>query len=657
MVADGQNFRPSLLGRVGGGYARRLGEVLQEAEGLSAQSLHDALRRQAVSGARLGDILRAQGAIGDAGVARAIAAQGGWRFVDLTIEPADPAALAPFSMADREKLLALPALPWRKQGELLWLATPEPEGLAALMEVLEHPPLLYAPVVAPRDHVITALALADPRLWAERAATLTPAPLSARSGPTRGQRNLLLRLLLIILLLAAISPAMAGSIVILWLAIMVLANTVLRLCILAAALWSKPDPAPSAMAEAPAQVVPIASRRGLPIITLLVPLYREAAVLPVLIEALSALDYPVECLEVLLLTEADDTETATALRQYALPPWVEVVVVPPGQPRTKPRAMNVALARARGEILGIYDAEDRPEPDQLRKVVACLAQSGPEVACVQARLGYYNSRENWLTRCFTIEYAIWFDLLLTGLARLRLPIPLGGTSVFFRTGTLRALGGWDAHNVTEDADLGIRLARHGLRCALVDSTTFEEANSEWRSWVRQRSRWIKGYMQTLLVHNRAPRATWRGLGWRGMAGFETLFLAAISSYLAMPLFWLAIGQSLWTGHSFWADFLPANLTTVVVAAFLLGQLVHWLGAVVALLRCRLHWLLPWLLTLPFYWPLGALAGWKALYEMLVRPFYWHKTRHGLGRLAAAARRDALNRHKERARDRRTGTDS
>ena len=179
-------------------------------------------------------------------------------------------------------------------------------------------------------------------------------------------------------------------------------------------------------------------------------------------------------------------------------------VVPPSHPQTKPKACNFALRFARGEYLVVYDAEDRPEPDQLRKVVATFRRSPPNTACLQCRLNYYNVNENWLTRMFTLDYALWFDQMLPGLERLGMPIPLGGTSNHFRIDVLRELHAWDPFNVTEDADLGIRLGQKGYRVGIVDSTTFEEASCRAGQWMRQRSRWMKGYMQTLLVHTRRP---------------------------------------------------------------------------------------------------------------------------------------------------------
>jgi hypothetical protein len=238
--------------------------------------------------------------------------------------------------------------------------------------------------------------------------------------------------------------------------------------------------------------------------TILCPLYREAGVVPQFVEAIQKLDYPIEKLQVFFLTEVDDIETRNAIRSLSLPSHFKIIIVPDGKPRTKPRACNFGLMQAEGDYVVIYDAEDIPDPLQLKKAVLTFANHGPNLACVQAKLNFYNPHQNILTRMFTLEYALWFDLILPGLQGMRFPLPLGGTSNHFRTTTLRALGGWDAFNVTEDCDLGLRLAHYKFVTQVLDSTTFEEANSQMKNWLRQRSRWIKGYMQTYLINMRNP---------------------------------------------------------------------------------------------------------------------------------------------------------
>jgi glycosyltransferase XagB len=288
--------------------------------------------------------------------------------------------------------------------------------------------------------------------------------------------------------------------------------------------------------ETHAEALPLPAGK-LPIYSILVPLYREANVLPALIDALRALDYPSDRIDAKLIVEADDAETIAALDELDLDARFHVIRVPPSLPRTKPKACNYALPFAHGEFVVIYDAEDRPEIDQLRKAVSAFRTMPPEVACLQARLNFYNANENWLTCMFALDYGLWFDFLLPGLDRMRIPMPLGGTSNHFRSEALRAIHGWDPFNVTEDADIGIRLARHGFRVHTLDSTTFEEATTSFGNWLRQRSRWQKGYIQTWLVHMRHPMQLLGNAGFRGFLGFQLFVGGTFVSALLNPILW------------------------------------------------------------------------------------------------------------------------
>ena len=257
--------------------------------------------------------------------------------------------------------------------------------------------------------------------------------------------------------------------------------------------------------------------KTLPLYTILCPLYREAKILLQFVKAMDSLNWPTNRLEVLLLLEQNDEETIDAVKKMNLPAHFKILIVPHSLPKTKPKACNYGLAHARGSLIVIYDAEDKPEPDQLKKAYLGFAKSDHRVACLQAKLNYYNPHHNFLTMLFTAEYSLWFDVILPGFQSINTAIPLGGTSNHFRTDVLRKLEGWDPFNVTEDADLGIRLFKSGYKTAIIDSVTYEEANSNIRNWIRQRSRWIKGYFQTYLVHTRSP------LNFVKKHGFHTLF--------------------------------------------------------------------------------------------------------------------------------------
>lgn len=262
----------------------------------------------------------------------------------------------------------------------------------------------------------------------------------------------------------------------------------------------------------PAEIAGLAEAE-LPRYTVLVPMYKEKDVAKALLRAMRSLDYPQEKLEVIILLEEDDGDTIEQFRRLTLPKCVEVLIVPKDDraPKGKPRACNHGLKKATGDYLVIFDAEDRPDPDQLKKAVAAFKHQPPEVICLQAKLNYFNPFQNLLTACFTIEYNTWYELFLPGLHVVHAPIPLGGTSNHFRAGALKSIGGWDPYNVTEDCDLGLRLWRMGFSTKVLDSTTWEEGNSRLGNWMRQRSRWIKGYMQTHIVHSRDPLQSIFGL--------------------------------------------------------------------------------------------------------------------------------------------------
>ncbi len=365
----------------------------------------------------------------------------------------------------------------------------------------------------------------------------------------------------------------------------------------------------------------------LPRISILVPLFDELDIAGRLVRRLSALDYPRDKLDVCLILETGDLRTEAALRHAQLPDWIRIIHVPSGPVQTKPRAMNYALDFTDGEIVGIYDAEDRPARDQLRKVALGFRRAGPEVACLQGILDFYNAGESWLSRCFAIDYAVWFRLILPGLVRLGFVIPLGGTTVFFRRAALEELGRWDAHNVTEDADLGLRLARHGYRCEFVTSVTEEEATHRIWPWLKQRSRWIKGYAITWAVHMRDPLRLLGELGLKRFIGIQILFFGTLSHFLLAPFLW-----------SFWLILfgLPHPVTEVfareaVIAIgtlFFLSEITTLLIAGFAVATPKHSWLIKWVPIMHLYFPLAAVASSKGFAELITRPFFWDKTAHG-----------------------------
>lgn len=368
--------------------------------------------------------------------------------------------------------------------------------------------------------------------------------------------------------------------------------------------------------------------QDLPVYTVLVPMYREASVLPLLVNSLKGLDYPASKLDVKFILEEDDEETIAAAKELGMPASFEIVRVPHSDPKTKPKACNYALTFARGEFATIYDAEDMPEPDQLKKAVIAFRRSESSVACLQARLNYFNRQDNWLTRMFTLEYSQWFDFLLPGLDWLKVPIPLGGTSNHFRVSVLRQVGAWDPYNVTEDADLGVRFAQEGYTVGVINSTTYEEANGVLPSWIKQRSRWVKGYMQTWLVHMRHPYRLWQTIGPKGFLSFQLFVGGPPLVMLINPIFWLVTIVGLTTNSIRLGDFLPEPVAFIAAFNLIVGNLFLVYFGIIAALKRRYYDLVLQGILQPFYWVLHSVAAYKAAWQLVTMPHYWEKTEHG-----------------------------
>lgn len=377
----------------------------------------------------------------------------------------------------------------------------------------------------------------------------------------------------------------------------------------------------------------------LPAITILAPLFREAHALPGLVAAISRLGYPSEKLDVKLLLEACDGETLHEAQRLNLDSRFDIVIVPPSHPQTKPKACNYGLACARGDLIVIYDAEDEPESDQLKIAAEIFSAGGDDLACLQARLNYYNPDENWLTRLFTIEYCLWFDHFLPALDRLGAPVPLGGTSNIFRTDILADVGGWDPYNVTEDADLGLRLARRGYRTAVIDSTTFEEANCRTGNWMRQRSRWMKGFMQTWLVQRRNMRGG--TMDWRAIISVDFFIGGTVIAALINPFLWAGLLVEHSTGYSP-LEIFPEPVRAFNLMALAAGNLSFIALGAFAPSKRRLSRLAPAALLMPVYWIMMSIAAWRALFQLVNCPFFWEKTDHGISSEAQARRAAALS---------------
>lgn len=592
--------------------AETLGVMLLR-EGLVApDDIVQALALQARQRGRLADILLARGMIDETRLFGALARHWGVELADLAATPPDPRLV---DAVGAGACLRDGVIPWRQIGDLTVVATAYPEDFAFHRAALNARFGRVAMTLTTPDLLEAALLALRGRSLDRAALTRVPEAESCRSWGSSTHLLWLRAFAALLVAACVLAPVVMVWALTLWAVLTLVLTTLLKTAAVFASLrHRRPEP-------------PAPTPDRWPTVSVMVALYNESDIAPRLVRRLSRLDYPRERLDILLVVEEDDKVTRNALRRADLPAWMRIVVVPDGAIRTKPRALNHALDLCRGGIIGVYDAEDAPEPDQIRKVVARFHNRGPEVACLQGVLDFYNPRTNWLSRCFTMEYAAWFRVMLPGLARMGLPIPLGGTTLFFRRGALEELGAWDACNVTEDADLGMRLARHGYRTELLDTTTFEEANCRALPWIKQRSRWLKGYMMTYGVHMRQPGLLLRQLGWWKFLGFQTLFLCTLSQFVLAPVLWSFWIVPLGVYHPVSAA-LPPAMSSALLGIFLFTEAVQVAITLMAMRLSPSKVSALWVPMLHFYFPLGALASYKAAWEMVRKPFWWDKTSHG-----------------------------
>ncbi len=611
-----EGFRPRPQGD-------RLGELLMRAGVIDQLTLRSALADQRRSGDRIGHILLSRGYVRPEQLAETIAAQLRLPYIQpRRLRPARGALeLLPESLCRRHRVLPIEHV----EGRLV-VAMADPLDPEATRAVEEASPFPVRAVVASDTTIATGLA----RLYADYYTTVSTTELIRRQPEesayyvlSRQQKLVGIAVLALLALGFSVSIRATSILLVLLSVVFYTAISLYKFLLIYRTVGHEPE-LPVSTTE-----IELLDQRLLPRYTILVPLFREVAVLPGLIQALDGLDYPTTRLDIKLLLESSDTATIRAVRRLELAPHYDLVIVPDSAPQTKPKACNYGLLHARGEYVVIFDAEDRPEPDQLKKAVVAFRKAPPGIACVQAKLNYWNREQNLLTRWFTTEYSQWFDLFLPGLDATGAPIPLGGTSNHFPLETLLELGAWDPFNVTEDADVGIRLARRGLRTAMIDSTTYEEANSRLMNWIRQRSRWVKGYMQTWLVHMRHPVTLWRELGTANFLSFQLVVGGTFLTMLMNPLFWGL--TTLWalTEAGFIREIFPGVVYFAGSFNLLIGNFVFTYLNVAGTMRRGYSELVKYALFSPLYWALMSIGAWKGAIQLVTRPSYWEKTVHGL----------------------------
>ena len=600
---------------------RLLGDILKEHSPLNIAAVDKALTLQAHFKTRLGDIITRYGLLPQRAITEAIAAQHELPLVWLDNAPLVKKLMQP---RDRAHYHAHFYVPYAMEGNTLTLATCEPSDELIAWAMRHYALHIKLVVTSPRD--IRQLLANEGALSATRYAVhgLRRRFKYLSADRTMTRKQMLGTGMAIMLLTAALFISSAEQ---LWYLLIILCN-VFYLSTLGFKLYLY-----MIWLELPrAKLLQPPVDADLPIYSILVPMYREGeTTIRNVLAAIHALDYPKHLLDVKLICEADDAPTTHAVKALHPPEYCELVLVPPSEPRTKPKACNVALASVRGEFVVIFDAEDSPEASQLKKSVAKFRAAAPEVACLQSPLNYYNRDENMLTRLFAIEYSSLFKLMLPVLQHIGIPIPLGGTSNHLRTAILREVGAWDAFNVTEDADLGIRLAYFGYRTEMLDSMTLEESPVTLKAWFNQRARWIKGYLQTWLVYTRDMRSLRKRTGHVGYYGFHFFIGAPALTFLLAPVFWVIFIISF---MGVFATPLSPMLFGMCMVSLFGGIGSHWLYAR-AVIRAE-----GWEgigirhagILFPFYWLLHAAASIKALKDLAIRPHRWAKTRHGVSKL-------------------------
>lgn len=557
------------------------------------------------------------------------------RHADLMLETLEDVTRADCALADDQLHFGARhgLLPIRQDGELVFLTAPRGYAARRIARLVERYPALARRVrVTTTAHLNEflerrtgdALARFAADDLAQRCPEMSAAPRQARprGGAALARRALRLAVPLALLTLMPTTVLDVGGVA---LSLWFLLFTSLRL---AGSFAPRPRPKP----------LPRLPDSELPVYTVVAALYREAASVAPLMAFIDALDYPREKLDVKLVIESDDLATRAAIARLGALPHVQVIIAPEAGPRTKPKALNCALTFARGTFITVFDAEDRPEPGQLRAALDVFRNSDRDVACAQASLCIDNTADGWLPRMFTAEYAGQFDVFLQGFSQFRMPLPLGGSSNHFRTSVLREVGGWDPYNVTEDADLGFRLARHGYRSVMFPSTTYEEAPARFGAWLRQRSRWMKGWMQTWSVHMRSPVRLWRESGPSGFFTLNILVGGNVLTALAHPLllgeFAFRIAASALDNGA--ASFLAKPFIELYIVTIAAGYLSTAIIGLMGLARRRLLGE-AWILALtPLYWVCLSIAAWRALYQLLTEPYRWEKTEHGLARSSRLA---------------------
>jgi cellulose synthase/poly-beta-1,6-N-acetylglucosamine synthase-like glycosyltransferase len=601
---------------------KKIGEVLLEKRLIDKEALDAALQKQQIDQSKIGKILMSENIVRPLAFHRAIATKFGVEFVDLSIDEPNAKLI---NATQKHNYFSMEVIPWRENKEAITIACSDISADVRAWAIKQYPYKQINFVITSPLDILWSLQKFFEKDDNENALFGLKKKLPNMSAQKLFSQLGAAVFIFGIFALAAIFvnfPQASFTSFLVLLNILFFTTISFKSFAFIISLFRQKD-------NIITEILP----NPLPIYTILIPLYKERGSIANLINAIDAFDYPKSKLDVKLVVETDDKETIQIIKKLAPPAYFEIIKTPYSLPRTKPKACNYALQYIRGEFVTIFDAEDIPNKYQLKTVLAKFQQGGKKMACVQARLNYYNYSDSQITRWFALEYAIWFDYVMRGLEMMKLAIPLGGTSNHIRSSTLLELGGWDPFNVTEDADLGMRLKRFGYSVGAVDSVTMEEATSSIRAWILQRKRWIKGFMQTYIVHMRQPI---RFIREAGFGSFLTLlFFIGFPPiiYLLSPLALILTLSS----FSFASNILtlPEWLYDISMMNLYYSILTHIAFALLANYRSsnnNRRMFKPMILsaiTYPFYNILHVFASFGSLRELIFKPHYWEKTQHGI----------------------------
>lgn len=612
----------------------KFGERLVEAGLITKKQLKDALKLQAQTGSQIGDILLFNENLRPLEYYQQLALQYNLRFVNFTTDEIDINTL---SMGDREEYFTSLTIPFQKRAGHIVVATANPSpvnfdrirqkwGPKTEIVITSKFDILWAvSKIFGKDYINDSVngLLTQYREY------------SAKQTFTRIQGTLISVSLVMMVVYCYFFPFQGLFYINFGVNLYIFIALVFRLFLAVTGLFIKQNNiAPTRMA----------TDDELPIYSIMVAIYKEnETTLSNLVKNLDRLDYPKEKLDIKIVLEEDDIETIEIFKKLRIASYYEIIVVPPGGPKTKPKACNYALKFVRGEYVTVFDAEDDPDPNQLRYVYSVYKEADErgetDIACYQCRLNFYNSKENFFTKMFTLEYSYWYELIMPALDLYNMPIPLGGTSNHFKTKFLHEMLAWDPYNMTEDADLGLRISQLGYRTKMLPPHTLEEAPVEFINWIKQRTRWNKGHMQTLLVHNRHPFKLIKKIGLKNYLSFNFLIMGGI----AMSLSYITYSIIMLLSYIFDTKLEHAVFTEFMrlfgEVNLIMGTVVVVIMIFIASLKAKLYDLSHYSFASPFYWLFIGMACYRALFQLIFQPFKWEKTQHGVSKKFAEEQKD------------------